>query len=147
MNQSPQELSPEAAKSTLDDATKKGVPVFAIHFIDITEYTTFRAQLAITDGDLVFHFYVTEEVNARTQPTPAEYWLGDTCIFANTLAAVAQEYFNADYPRLKACYTAEQVSWWLRAYGFGQMLDPHKFAYTFLERLDAALDAAISKAA
>lgn len=146
-NQSPKELSPDEAVAALDSAQTKALPVFVVHFIPITEYTTFRADLAVTEGDLVFHFYVTPEVNGRASPSPQAYWLGNTCIFANTLAVVAAEYFNAGYPRLKACYTEEFASWWLRAAGFGQKLDPHKFAYDFLERLDAALDAAISKAA
>ena len=56
---------------------------------------------------------------------------------------MAEEYFQATYPRLKAAYTEEQASWWMRAYGFGQLLDPHKFAYGFFDKLDEALDAAL----
>ncbi len=143
-NQSPKELPPPEAVQTLK--AEGDLPVLPLQFIQVTEYTTFRAELAITDGDIVFHFYVTEEVKQLQKPTPREYWLGDNGIFPNALSEVAQQHFEVGYPRLKASYTEEMASWWLRAYGFGLLLESHKFAYAFLERLDAALDAAISKA-
>jgi hypothetical protein len=128
----------------VEDEQKAVLPVLAIHFIDVTEYTTFRAELAVTEGDLVFHFYPTNEVHALKLPTPEKYWKE---VFAAVLEPVAKQYFNAEEPRLKAAYTAEQASWWMRAFGFGQVLDPHKLAYGFLEVLDKALDGAITNAA
>lgn len=136
-------LSVGQVTSTVEGEQKAVLPVMGINFIDITEYTTFRAEFAVTEGDLVFHFFPTEEVHALTNPTPNKYW---TELFPSLLEPVAKRYFNADETRLKAAYTAEQVSWWMRAFGFGQVLDPHKFAYGFLAELDAALDGAIVNA-
>lgn len=135
----PKELPPPEATARLE--AEGDLPVLPLQFIPITEYTTFRAELAIADGDLIFHFYVTGEVNALREPK--KYWLE---FFPAVLEPVAKTYFNAEFPRLKAAYTEEQASWWFRAFGFGHVLEPHKFAYGFLEKLDAALDEAISKA-
>lgn len=85
---------------------------------------------------------MTKEVNGLADPKT--YW---TATFPNTLSVVAEEYFAATYPRLKAAFTEENDSWWMRAYGFGMVLDPHALAYKFLERLDAALDVAMTKTA
>jgi hypothetical protein len=117
------------------------LPVLPIKFIQITEYTTFRAEVAITDGDIVFHFYANEEINKL--PDPRKYWLE---LFPNALSSTAEVYFNATFPRLKAAYTEEQASWWMRAFGFGKLLDPHRFAYKFFDVLDAALDGEMPKA-
>jgi len=136
----PKELPPPEATAKLQ--AEGDLPVLPLQFIPITEYTTFRAELAIADGDLIFHFYVTAEVNVRQAPTPLKYWME---LFPAVLESMAKTYFNADFPRLKAAYTEEHASWWFRAFGFGHVLDPHKFAYDFLEKLDAALDEAISK--
>jgi len=137
-------LSSNQVSSTVESEQKAVLPVLALHFLDITDYTTFRAELAVTEGDLVFHFYPTNEVHALKRPTPMAYW---SELFPAALETVAQKYFDANESRLKAAYTEEQASWWLRAFGFGHVLDPHKLAYGFLEALDAALDGAITKAA
>lgn len=123
---------------------ERAIPAVPIQFIPITEYTTFRAEMAIVDGDLVFHFYITEEANERATPAPHKYWL---VMFPVVLSKTAEKYFNAEFPRLKAAYTEEQKSWWMRAFGFGQVLDPHKMGYGFLAALDTALDEAITSEA
>ncbi len=105
----------------------------------VTDLTTFAAEVAVTEGDLVYHFYVTDEVNAG--PDPKRYWLET---FPAVLEQTAKNYFKADFPRLKAAYTEEKASWWLRAFGFGRVLEPHKMALRFCDELDAALDAATS---
>jgi len=136
-------LSPDQATTTILDESKATIPVFQLHFIPIDTHTTFRAQLAITDGDLIIHFFMNDEI--RKMPDPMKYWRE---VFPNTLSATAEKYFDATYPRLKAAYTEDQFveggpSWWMRAYGFGHVLDPHKFAYRFFDELDAALDLAL----
>lgn len=139
-------LSPEKVTSVVTgeqtvDGDPIELPVLPIKFIQITEYTTFRAEVAITDGDIVFHFYANDDIN--NLPNPSKYWLD---LFPNALSAVAEKYFNATFPRLKAAYTEEQASWWMRAFGFGRLLDPHKSAYKFFDVLDAALDGEMPKA-
>lgn len=131
-------MSPDQATTTVIDEAKAQIPVFSVHFIPIDNHTTFRAEVAITEGDIVFHFFVNEEIKAM--PDPKKYWMET---FPNALSQVAEEHFQATFPRLKAAYTEEQASWWMRAYGFGQLLEPHKFAYAFFDKLDAALDSAL----
>jgi hypothetical protein len=130
-------LSPNQVTSTVEGEQKGTLPVQAIQFMPVTDLTTFAAEVAVTEGDLVYHFFVTQEVNAL--PDARKYWLE---LFPEVLEKTAQEYFKADFPRLKAAYTEEQASWWLRAFGFGHVLDPHKLALSFCDALDAALDAA-----
>jgi hypothetical protein len=127
--------------STVASEQVAELPVLPLTFIPIKDYTTYAAELAVTEGDLVFHFYVTDEINAL--PDPHKYWLE---IFPEVLERTAKEYFKAEFPRLKAAYTEEKASWWLRAFGFGLVLDPHKFSYQFLDALDRALDGATAKA-
>ena len=103
-----------------------GVPV--IKFTPCEEYTTFRAEYAIVDDALVFHFFVTAE-----HPQWPSY-------FPDVLSTVAQDYFNATYPRLTAAFTRELNSWWFRANGFAEIGDPHLRAMRFYARLDAALE-------
>jgi hypothetical protein len=120
------------------ETEEPSLPVLPIQFIPIREYTTFAAEVAVTDGDLVYHFYVTDEVNALSQPN--KYWLET---FPRVLDQVARAYFNAEFPSLKAAYTEEKASWWLRAFGFGMVLNPHKRAYGLFDLLDAALETEI----
>lgn len=121
-------------------------------FIPVNDYTTFRAEFSITDGDIIFHFFKTPEVDAKGPQASYEYWSN---IFPQCLEPVSKACFNADAPRLKAQHIYDSDSpysqrepldsWWFRAYGFGHLLDPHAKAYAFAEALDAALDAWISK--
>lgn len=117
------------------------LPVLPLSFIPIEDYTTYRAEFAITEGDIVFHFFVTEEV--QKLPDPQKYWYE---VFPNALAEVADAHFRVGFPRLRAAYTPEQASWWMRAGGFGKVLDPHRFSYKFFDALDAALDKEMPKA-
>jgi len=133
----PTSLSSRQVTSTVTSEQRAEMPVAALQFMPVRDLTTFAAEVAITDGDFVYHFYATEEVNKG--PDPQEYWLK---LFPEVLQKTAQEYFKADYPRLKAAYTAEQASWWMRAFGFGRVLDPHKMALGFCDALDKALDSA-----
>lgn len=139
--QNPAMLSPDQATTNLSDETKSTIPVFKLHFIPIDQHTTFKAEVAISEGDIIIHFFMNDEI--RAMPNPEKYWKET---FPNVLSATAEGYFNATYPKLKAAYTEEPgieqgPSWWMRAYGFGHTLDPHKYAYGFFDALDAALDA------
>jgi hypothetical protein len=109
----------------------------ALQFVPVLDYTTFAAEIAVSDGDIIYHFFVTDEVNKLA--SPKTYW-HET--FSAALEKVAQVYFKAKSPRLKAAYTEEKASWWLRAYGFGRVLHPHKLARGLLVELDKELDSA-----
>lgn len=130
-------LAPPQVTQAVTEEQKKPHEVLPVRLVRVDEYTTFVAELAILQGDIVFHFYVTDEVNAGKNPQL--YWKE---VFPIVLSKTAEEHFKAQYPRLKAAYTEEKASWWMRAYGFGLVLNPHKYAYSFLATLDAALDAA-----
>ena len=114
---------------------QRELPVQPLHFQQVTGYTTFKAEYAIVDGDIVFHFFVTDEI--QKLPDPREYWLK---VFPAMLEPLAKEYFKADYPRLQAAYVEEQASWWMRSFGSGMVLEPHKLAHNFFDKLDAAID-------
>jgi hypothetical protein len=136
----PTSLTPKQVSKTVEDEQTAEMPVLPIHFIRLEDYTTYVAELAVTEGDLVFHFYVTDEVNAL--PDAKTYWLES---FPQILEATSKAYFKAEWPRLKAAYTEEKASWWMRAFGFGHLLEAHKFAYAFLDELDRALDTVMPK--
>ena len=127
--------SNQAASAVTGEPT---MPVVPVTLIPVRDYTTTAVEFAIIDGDLVFHFYVTDEVNKL--PNPHKYWLEQ---FPAILEKTAQEYFKVEFPRLKAAYTEEKASWWMRAFGFGMVLDPHAFVYKVLDTLDSALDGAM----
>jgi hypothetical protein len=117
----------------------RSLQTMAIQFIPNRDYTTFAAEVAVTEGDIVYHFYVTDEVNKLS--SPHAYWHER---FPQALEKVAQEYFKAKFPRLKAAYTEEQASWWLRAFGFGRVLHPHRLARGLFDALDKELDSAFA---
>ena len=120
------------------------LPVLPLQFIKVEDLTTFAAEVAISDGDAIYHFYVTKEVNElprwkdRTVSVqPRRYWAE---LFPELLEKTARQYFDCDEKRLKAAYTAEKASWWLRAKGAGHKLNPQGFALGFCDALDAALE-------
>lgn len=133
----PATLNPNQVTSAVEGEQTGTLPVMPIQFIPVTDLTTFAAEVAITEGDFVYHFYVTPEVNAGTDPH--KYWLET---FPQILEQTAKEYFKAEFPRVRAAYTEEKASWWMRAFGFGMVLDPHKLALSFCDALDSALDKA-----
>lgn len=124
-----------------------------LSFREVDDYTTFRAEFAMEAGDIIFHFFKSDETKAGHPADQQVYW---TETFAKVLEPVALQFFGvtADSGRLQAkhIYDAEQPhseaepldSWWFRAYGFGHRLDPHALALKFLETLDSRLDAAFS---
>ena len=132
------ETDPVLAKEKMHSEPGAGTGVQAINFARIEEFTTFVAEYTIKDDDLVFHFFLTPELDREPKDGPvAVYWMRT---FPLTLDRAAQTFFRATAPRLQAKYTAELQSWWLRAQGFGTNLDPDKLAQEFLRELDKALD-------
>lgn len=130
------ELPPQVATQTLAD--QNDLPVQPIRLQEVSGYTTFKVDYAIVDGDLVFHFYVTPEI--QKLKNPEQYWLQT---FPAVIDPVAREFFQAEFPKLKAAYTPEKASWWMRAFTFGMVLEPHKLAHNFFDKLDEALDSAL----
>jgi hypothetical protein len=111
-----------------------GLDEAVIQFQKVSNYTTFTAEYAWVDQDLVMHFFLPPE---KKLPEATAYW---TEHFPRCLDAEARSFFGADYPRLVAKYTTEMASWWFRAHGYGHVLDPDAFAVKFLHRLDRTLD-------
>ncbi len=141
MSQGQKTTEIEAAQSNPD---VQGVSALA--FTKFNDYTTFQGEYAITEGDLVFHFFRTPEVKALPQAKRDLYWQRT---FAVCLNDVAQKVFEAGPPRLQGQFIDEPElgvvqSWWFRANGYGHLLEPHKKIYSFLDALDSALEAASS---
>lgn len=116
--------------------------VLPLQFTKVDDYTTFRAEFAIDGDDLVFHFFLPPELESAKGPVLQQriekYWKDG---FPRSLDVVARDFFKAEFPRLKAAYTQELSSWWLRANGFAAVLDAGARARAFIQRLDQALDA------
>ena len=127
-----------------------------VQFTQVNDYTTFRAEFAIEEGDFIFHFFLAPEVLARAQELQGDihkkqllelealvkkYWLDS---FPRSLDIVARNFFQAGPERLKATYIDdyELKYWWLRCQGYAdQGLNPEARCQAFLEKLDQALDA------
>ena len=103
-----------------------GIP----NFIKVLDYTTFSAEYAMKDGDLVVHFYPTDVTKG--------IWTRE---FAWILDRVAQDHFRATAPRLQAKFTEEVNSWWLRARGYSHIVNIKAFVDKFFELIDQALEA------
>jgi hypothetical protein len=113
--------------------TENDQAIAPLAFTAVDQYTTFRAEFAVTGDDLVFHFYM------KGGPADPTYWSN---VFPFVLDHVARECFKADYPRLQArrIDDFDIDSWWFRAFGFATGIDPAALAQRFLRDLDAALD-------
>ena len=118
-------------------ALEKAVPKFT----KVTDYTTFAVEWATIEGALVYHFFVTDEVNALSDPK--EYWL--QC-FPTALEQVTAQVFQVGAPRVQAQYIQEVASWWLRANGFADIGDPELRTRNFFTQLDAVLEKCMTKA-
>ena len=101
-----------------------GVP----HFTTMDDYTTYRAEWALKDRDVVIHFFRGEDTR------------GWTDLFPSVLDRVAREHFDADAPRLQAKFTQEMDSWWFLAKGYNHVLNLPAFLGRFFEKLDAGLE-------
>lgn len=123
------------ATSLLSSQDDQGVAT--LHFEENKDYTTFRAEHAFDGEDIVFHFFKTPEC------PPKGYW---DDVFPNTMSDVAQAVFQAGFPRLKAAWTEEVESWWLRCTGFASEGLPEERIKRFYRELDESLEAKNSKA-
>ena len=103
-----------------------------LQFTKLEDYTTFTVEYAWDGDDLVFHFFRPPE-----REKEQNYWLK---IFPKVMDPVARNFFGAESPRLRAAFTAELDSWWLRANGYGNIIDKKAFAELFLSKLDQSLD-------
>jgi hypothetical protein len=131
-----QTIPPSQAAQQLSKENQ--LPVIGIRFQLVEAYTTFTVEYAISEGDIIFHFYPTLEVQKLANP--AEYWHKG---FPEILDRIARAHFEAEFPKLKAAYTEEKASWWMRAFGFGMVLEPHKLVHNFFDKLDEALEPSI----
>lgn len=114
-----------------------------VKFTQVGDYTTFLAEYACLDGNIVVHFFPPAEAYVGTgeaRKVVEEYLLYWQRKFPLVLSPVAEDYFKATRPVLTAQYIAEMQSWYLRAGGFANRLDPDSFILGFFERLDAGLD-------
>jgi len=109
-----------------------GIP----QFTQVPFYTTFRAEYALQDDNLIVHFFLPPELNGQV----GEYW---TVRFPRALDLVARRYFSADRPRLTAKYTEELKSWWLRAMSYGHIVDFKGFVTGFFDELDHVLETTV----
>jgi len=108
-----------------------------VSFIKVEDYTTFVAEYAFIDGNIVLHFFHSRETWNRDDKWHVTYFLD---MFPSVLSQVAEAYFEATKPRIVAQYTPEMTSWYMRANGFAVRLDPDGFVRRFLSKLDVALD-------
>jgi|SRR5688572_3118343 len=109
-----------------------GIP----QFTQETQYTTFLAEYALQDGNIVIHFYMPADFKVHPQ-SARMYWETQ---FPKALDAVAQNVFQATAPRLQAKYTEEMQSWWFRASRYDHIIDLPGFLRKFFDELDAALE-------
>ena len=107
--------------------------VVAPDFKKTENYTTFTAEHAVIDKAIVAHFFLSREA----EKLPTKYFVE---VFPEALSEVAKAHFDADYPRLKAAYSEDLKSWWLRADGFDHLLDIDAFMAEFFRKLDSKLD-------
>jgi len=134
------------------EVKKLQLPPFASKatvFTKVDRFTTFLAEYAFIDKDIVFHFFPSDEVHQSSRARP--YWLE---VFPRVLDPVVRKSFGAEPPRLEAqliemaipsFVPADQAkatsSWWLCARGFTDVLNPHGLIEGFLVAFDKALDA------
>ena len=146
MTVSQEEVPKAQAKEALTQTAGlefRGINDAVIQFIKVKAYTTFDAEYAWIDNDLVIHFFMPPEFVNAPRDVALKWW---TETFSACLESAARQFFSADYPRLVAKYTEEMTSWWFRAHGYGDVLDPDAFAVRFLKQLDATIERAQTQA-
>lgn len=135
----------------IDDMRRAGgtvignIPDAVIKFTEVKGFTTFLAEYAVQDGSYIVHFFPPRERYVSTgggkMQVHGEFLVKWQRTFPKVLSPTAENYFGASQPRLQAAYTAEMFSWWLKAAGFAERLDPDGYIMKFFEELDSALDA------
>jgi len=128
----PEEESTEVERAQLKSMDSAACGLVPLQFVKKEDYNTFTAEYAWDGDDLVFHFFRSPE-RAKEQ----SYWL---TLFPKVLDPVARDFFSAESPRLRAAFTEELDSWWLRANNYGNIIDKTAFAELFLSKMDQALD-------
>jgi hypothetical protein len=129
-------MKPDVAdkdRATLDELAQQTCGIQPLVFVKVTEHEGFIAEYGMEGDDYVFHFFLPSEPTRRND---TEYWLKT---FPVVLDVVAREHFQATRPRLRAAYTEEMASWWLRADGYGNVLNKDAFARRFLVKMHQAL--------
>jgi hypothetical protein len=129
-----------------------GIPVAVANVLDATvkftkveEYTTFLAEYAFVDGDIIIHFFPPREQYVQVGDgfkMIEEHLLRWQRAFPQVLSPVAEHYFKATLPVIMAQYIVEMTSWYFKAGGFARQLDPESFVLKFFAQLDQAIDAA-----
>lgn len=120
-----------------------GIGSATVKMEKVEEYTTFLAEFAVQDSDIIIHFFLPYEAytdttkGKRVKAGYDKYWQNN---FPITLSNVAMQHFDATYPRIFAEWVPEMQSWYMRCRGFGNRLDPESFTRKFFEVLDVALD-------
>lgn len=119
----------------------------ALKYKKVENFTTFLAEYTLLDGNIVVHFFPPKEAWEGSlhngQPrVSAEFMRGWKRTFPAILSPLAESYFKATMPVLQATYVGEMHSWWFRAGGFANGMDPDGLILAFFAQLDAALDAA-----
>jgi hypothetical protein len=129
------------SESRLMEGTEADVVRAVPRFVR-TELPHFIAEFTVIDGDLVIHFFLPKaagdlrKADANQQKRWEAYWLEH---FPQVLSPVAMEFFQADKRRLVAKYTPDLVSWYFRARGFGNVVDPATLAGQFYAALNGRL--------
>lgn len=133
------------------DADLGNIDKAVISFAKVESFTTFLAEYAFVDGNIVVHFFPPKEAYvvsmATQQPKVSVDFLRHwQRTFPQLLSPIAEDYFKATAPIITATYVAEMTSWWMRANGFANGLDPNTLILKFFVALDAALDRVPSSA-
>lgn len=128
-----------AVHSSLNVGAEGGIT--GLEFVKVEGYTTFRAEYTFEESDIVFHFFLPPELRPHEKSAQVhKYW---TEVFPRVLEPVVYDVFKAQPPRLQAAYINDLDinSWWLRAYGFADQLEPAGLCALLFSTLDARLDA------
>ena len=121
-----------------------------VEFTKVEDYTTFLAEFAFVDRDIVLHFFPPREayvVAGEKLRVVDSYLLWFQRRFPEVLSPVAEEYFQATKPVVVAQYVPEMTSWWMRCGGFAARLEPEAFIRKFFALLDQRIDASSKVAA
>jgi len=124
-----------------------GVSDAVVKFKQVECYTTFLAEYAAVDGNVIIHFFPPRESFTMVGGKPVlsrdfmHWW---QTRFPELLSPAAEEYFKATQPTLQAQYIPEMQSWWMRAGGFARRLGVSAFVEGFFSLLDQRIDEASS---
>ena len=134
------ENNPEATQA-LTEMQTENQGVSELKFTKINTFTTFTAEFAIVGDDLVFHFFLPPELlpHLNKSRDVQRYWKDS---FPEVLEPVVKKVFQVGAPRIQATYVADfgVNSWWMKANGFANGLDPEGLCSLFFEQLDKELD-------